>query len=126
MSNYVNKEKNYDPIGSSGYFGVKRLSIPSRKGQSSFYLVKMNDFWSSKSNSVGTVINQEPLTNYDCIIQFEALVNNKKFQLNKNGTMPKELVSMMGTNELAREFEGVPSLDQIKEIKSGWSKNRKA
>jgi hypothetical protein len=119
MSNYVNKEKNYDPIGSSGYFGIKRLNIPERKGKSSFYIVKMNDFWNAKSNSIGSPIHTEPLKNYTAIMQFEFLLENKDFQLNKNGTMPKELVSMMGTNQLAREFAGVPTLDQIKEIQSG-------
>ena len=126
-STWIPKSKRYSKIQGTQYYGVKLVGSESPRdgGKSAFFVMKETD-----SMGNGKPLHKEPLTHYPAYMQFQALVVNNpdalkkgKFKLTSTGTLPKALVQILGTDKVAKEIEGVPTLAECKKQMASWGSN---
>ena len=119
------KNKTYGVIKGTNYYGVKLVGkdSPREDGKSAFFIMQKTDAFGN-----GKKLHDQPLTHYPAYMQFKAIVENNpkalenvKFNLNSNGSIPTALVSLLGTDKVAKEIEGVPTLSQCKQEMQSWS-----
>ena len=128
MAGYKNSTKfyNVDGIGTSDYTCRKFVSGKlarkvDGKEKSSFYIMKIVDMWGNAKP-----LHKSPMTNYKAYMQFQEIVENnpqalKKgtYKLNQDGTLPKALLSALGTDTIAK-LDGVSTLSALDKSMAGW------
>ena len=123
-STWIAKNKTYSKIQGTSYYGVKLVGkdSPREDGKSAFFIMQQTDVFGN-----GKRIHNKPLTHYPAYMQFQQLVLNNpsalkkgKYKLTSTGTLPKALVDILGTDKIAKEISGVPTLAECKDIMKSW------
>ena len=123
---YIKVDKVYDimGLGNTNFVGWKLTGANSihKDDKNSYHICVRKDKFDFKE--VGTLIS------YQAYQQFKDICENApetfkkgKFKLNKNGTLPKELLSLLGTNNICKEISGVRNLAEVKATMDSWSPN---
>jgi hypothetical protein len=126
---WISKDKTYDRGGIEGtrYFGIKLTGVNSTKsnGANSFYIMQLG-----KTPFDTKPMHKESLTDYKAYMQFKSIVVDNpevlkkgKFKLNSNGTLPKSLLDLLGTDKISKEIAGVPTRAECQAIQDSWNKN---
>ena len=122
---YIKVDKVYDimGLGNTNFVGWKLTGANSihKDDKNSYHItVRKSPF---EFKEVGVI------KSYQAYQQFKDICENApetfkkgKFKLNKNGTLPKELLSILGTNQVAKEISGVRNLAEVKATMDSWSK----
>ena len=123
---YIKVDKVYDimGLGNTNFVGWKLTGANSihKDDKNSYHItVRKSPF---EFKEVGVI------KSYQAYQQFIDICNNApetfkkgKFKLNKNGTLPKELLSLLGTNNICKEISGVRNLAEVKATMDSWSTN---
>ena len=109
----------------TSFYGVKLVGkdSPREEGKSAFFIMQRTDVFGN-----GKKLHEKPLTHYPAIMQFKQIIANNpdalkkgKYKLNANGTIPKALIDLLGTDKVAKEIDGVMTLAQCKEEMKSWT-----
>ena len=109
------------------YFFIKLTGVNSTKsnGANSFYIMQLG-----KTAFDTKPLHKESLTDYKAYMQFKSIVVDNpevlkkgKFKLNSNGTLPKALLDILGTDKISKEIAGVPTRAECQAEQDSWSKN---
>ena len=126
-NNYIRTDKVYDimGLGNTNLVGWKLTGDNSlHKDKNSYHITMRTKPFVFKEIGV--------IRSYQAYEQFSDICENApqtltkgKCTLSANGTIPKALLDILGTNEVANEIKGVRTLEEVGATMDSWSTKKK-